>query len=141
MNNVRRIGQVAVAMALAAGFTGFAHAQAQTTLPSFTTAQAERGEVAYRPNCQDCHGEALDNGEFGGPPLKGGYFRNRWGSANVAVLFGYLNKTMPPDRPGQLSPQTYVDILAFILRHNGYAPGDKELPLDPEAQQTMSLTR
>jgi hypothetical protein len=33
-------------------------------------------------------GSSLDNGEFGGPPLKGGYFRTRWGQGSVAALYG-----------------------------------------------------
>jgi mono/diheme cytochrome c family protein len=118
-----------------------ASAQERPTAPAFTAAQAERGQASYRQGCQDCHGDALDNGEFGGPPLKGGYFRNRWGSGTVAVLYGYVSLTMPPDRPGQLSPQTYADLVAFILRGNGYAPGDKELTPDQNAQQGMTLQR
>jgi mono/diheme cytochrome c family protein len=116
-------------------------AQERPAPPAFTTAQAERGQASYRQGCQDCHGSSLDNGEFGGPPLKGGYFRTRWGSGTVAVLYGYVSLTMPPDRPGQLSPQTYADLVAFILSGNGYAAGDKELTPDQNAQQGMSLQR
>ena len=116
-------------------------AQERPATPAFTAAQAERGQTTYRLSCQDCHGSSLDNGEFGGPPLKGGYFRTRWGSGNVAVLYGYVSLTMPPDRPGQLSPQTYADLVAYILSNNGYAAGDKELPPDQNAQQGMSLQR
>ena len=114
---------------------------AQEQPVTFTAAQAERGQSAYRNNCQDCHGSSLDNGEFGGPPLKGGYFRGRWGSGNASVLFGMLSGAMPPDRPGQLSPQTYADLMAFILSRNGYPAGDKEFPTDPGAQQQMTLKR
>lgn len=116
-------------------------AQERPATPAFTAAQAERGQASYRQSCQDCHGSSLDNGGFGGPPLKGGYFRTRWGSGNVAVLYGYVSLTMPPDRPGQLSPQTYADLVAFILSNNGYAAGDKELSPDQNAQQSMSLQR
>jgi mono/diheme cytochrome c family protein len=114
---------------------------AQEQPVTFTAAQAERGQSAYRNNCQDCHGSSLDNGEFGGPPLKGGYFRGRWGTGNASVLFGMLSAAMPPDRPGQLSPQTYADLMAFILSHNGYPAGDKEFPADASAQQQMTLKR
>jgi mono/diheme cytochrome c family protein len=107
--------------------------------PTFTAEQAERGEATYQRNCQDCHGTTLDNGEFGGAPLKGSYFRRHWGSGSVAALYGKTRTTMPPDRPGQLSDQTYADLTAFLLSRNGYAAGDKELPADLAAQQTMSL--
>jgi mono/diheme cytochrome c family protein len=117
-------------------------AQGDQQIPvSFTAAQADQGQAAYRQNCQDCHGTTLDNGEFGGPPLKGGYFVGHWGTANVAALYGYLSTAMPPDRPGQLSPPTYANLTAFILSNNGYAAGEKELPLDPDAQQKMTLKR
>jgi mono/diheme cytochrome c family protein len=115
-------------------------APAPTAL-TFTAEQAERGEAAYARNCQDCHGTTLDNGEFGGAPLNGSYFRRHWGGGSVAALYSKTRKTMPPDRPGQLSDQTYLDLTAFLLSKNGYAAGDKELPADLETQQKMSLKK
>lgn len=109
--------------------------------PSFTKAQAERGEAAYQHNCLDCHGSTLDNGEFGGPPLKGTSFAKHWDAANVAALAGFMKAKMPPDRPGQLTDETYADLIAYILGENGFKPGDKELPADPNAQQAMSLKK
>jgi mono/diheme cytochrome c family protein len=113
-------------------------APAPTAL-TFTAEQAERGEAAYARNCQDCHGTTLDNGEFGGAPLNGSYFRRHWGGGSVAALYSKTRTTMPPDRPGQLTDQTYLDLTAFLLSKNGYAAGDKELPADLETQQKMSL--
>jgi mono/diheme cytochrome c family protein len=111
------------------------------TGPAFTQAQAERGEAAYDHSCLDCHGSTLDNGEFGGPPLKGASFARHWDAANVAALFGFMKAKMPPDRPGQLNDETYADLIAYILGENGFKPGDKELPADANAQQAMSLKR
>ena len=115
--------------------------KAAQTPPSFTKEQAERGEAAYDHNCLDCHGSTLDNGEFGGPPLKGGSFSRHWDAANVAALFGFMKAKMPPDRPGQLTDETYADLIAYILGENGYKPGDKEMPTDVNAQQAMSLKK
>jgi mono/diheme cytochrome c family protein len=109
--------------------------------PAFTDEQVGRGKAIYQKNCQDCHGTTLDNGEFGGPPLKGGYFRNHWGAGSVADLTGYAKALMPPDRPGRLSEQTYTDLVAFLLSSNGYEPGGTELPSDTAAQQKMSLKK
>jgi mono/diheme cytochrome c family protein len=109
--------------------------------PSFTAEQVERGRTAYNQNCQECHGSTLDNGEFGGPPLKGTYFRNHWGAGSVADLSGYAKALMPPDRPGRLSDQTYTDVVAFLLSNNGYAPNGRELSTDAAAQQKMSLKK
>src|SRR5947207_11872463 len=143
MQSGKAFGSIGV-LAIVAMVVGAAPLRAQDpqqTGPTFTAEQAERGQAAYRQSCQDCHGTSLDNGEFGGPPLKGGYFRTRWGNGSVAVLYGYVSLAMPPDRPGQLSPQTYADLVAFLLSNNGYPPGDKELPTDPSAQQNLSLKR
>src|SRR6266404_4274780 len=135
---IKRLGRM---IAISVVVAGPAAVSAQDQPVALTAAQAERGQAAYRQSCQDCHGSTLDNGEFGGPPLKGGYFRGRWGAGNASVLFGMLSGVMPPDRPGQLSPQTYADLMAFILSRNGYPAGDKEFPIDPGAQQQMTLKR
>ncbi len=108
---------------------------------SFTDQQVAQGKTAYQHNCMDCHGSALDNGEFGGAPLRGAYFRNRWGSGSVANLYAYTKNKMPPDRPGVLSDKVYADLVAYLLQANGYEPGGRELPSDPQAQQAMSLKR
>jgi mono/diheme cytochrome c family protein len=109
--------------------------------PAFTEEQVQRGKSIYQKNCQDCHGSTLDNGEFGGPPLKGSYFRQHWGSGDVSGLFGYMNALMPPDRPGQLSPESYVDLTAFLLSNNGYAAGTEELTADEGAQRKMTMKK
>jgi mono/diheme cytochrome c family protein len=116
-------------------------AAAQTPPVSFTQEQADRGQDVYQRNCQDCHGANLDDGEFGGAPLKGSYFVQHWGAGNAASLVGFMKLQMPPDRPGRLSPQTYADVAAYILSRNGYAAGASELPIDDEGQQAMSLKK
>ena len=116
-------------------------AGAQQRPPAFTEEQVARGKSIYQKNCQDCHGSTLDNGEFGGAPLKGSYFRQHWGSGDVSGLFGYMNTLMPPDRPGQLSEQSYVDLTAFLLSNNGYTAGAEELTADPDAQRKMTMKK
>jgi len=108
---------------------------------TFTAEQVTEGKTTYEHNCQDCHGSSLDNGEFGGPPLRGARFLQRWDSGSVASLYTYTKTKMPPDRPGGLSDKVYADLVAFILRSNGYPSGEKELPTDPKAQEPMSLKR
>jgi mono/diheme cytochrome c family protein len=108
---------------------------------TYTEAQAERGKAAYVQNCIDCHGAELNDGEFGGAPLVGSYFDEHWGGLTADALFGYLSSAMPPDRPGRLSPQTYADITAFILKRNGVDAGSQELPTDLEALATMEIVQ
>lgn len=119
-----------------------AAANVAATIPvSFTEQQVAQGKAAYEHNCMDCHGSTMDNGEFGGAPLRGVYFRNRWGNGSVANLYGYTKSKMPPDRPGVLSEKVYADVVAYILQRNGYEAGGRELPADATAQQSMSLRR
>jgi S-disulfanyl-L-cysteine oxidoreductase SoxD len=140
----RRIGPAALTLAALAIAAVPLYAAAQGSgqrPPAFTEGQVERGRAVYLKNCQDCHGSTLDNGEFGGAPLKGSYFRQHWGAGDVSALFGYVNTLMPPDRPGQLSEQSYVDITAFLLSSNGYAAGSEELTSDQDAQRKMTMKR
>src|SRR5258708_30027935 len=109
--------------------------------PAFTQGQVERGKSIYQRNCQDCHGSTLDNGEFGGAPLKGSYFRQHWGSGDVSALFGYVNTLMPPDLPGPLSPHSYVALTAFLLSNNGYAAGPPGLTPPEDAQRKMTMKK
>src|SRR5215467_12886065 len=74
-------------------------------------------------------------------PAQGFVFRQHWGSGDVSALFGYVNALMPADRPGQLSPQSYADLTAFLLSNNGYAPGAEELTPDQDAQRKMTLKK
>jgi mono/diheme cytochrome c family protein len=114
---------------------------AQTSTLSYTIQQAERGQASYEHSCQACHGSSLDNGDFGGAPLRGSWFHTHWGSTDVGALFSYVKSAMPPDNPGGLNDTTFADILAFILRGNGYPPGPQELPADVSALRQMQLRR
>jgi mono/diheme cytochrome c family protein len=125
-----------------------AHAQTASPAPAaksgpafFMAAQASDGEAKYEHSCRACHGDHLDDGDFGGVPLRGSYFRSHWGSGDVAALFGFMKSQMPPDDPGGLNDESYADILAYILQVNNYPAGATQLPVDPAAQARLSLAR
>jgi mono/diheme cytochrome c family protein len=108
---------------------------------SFTADQVTSGSDIYSDRCVQCHGDKLDNGEFGGAPLNGKYFKQHWAGGSVAALIGYMKAKMPPDRPGSLTDKNYADLAAFLLDNNDYPKGDKELPPDTASQQKLSLQR
>jgi mono/diheme cytochrome c family protein len=121
---------------------GGAPATAGGTAPvSFTADQVGRGSDIYADRCVQCHGDTLDNGEFGGAPLNGKYFKQHWGGGSVAALVAYMKAKMPPDRPGSLTDQSYADLASFLLDNNDYPKGDKELPPDTASQQKLNLQR
>jgi mono/diheme cytochrome c family protein len=137
----------AAVYALRSGAAGGAPATATAsgaggTAPvSFTADQVTRGSDIYAERCVQCHGDTLDNGEFGGAPLNGKYFKQHWGGGSVAALVAFMKAKMPPDRPGSLTDQSYAELAAFLLDANDYPKGDKELPPDTASQQAMSLKR
>jgi len=99
---------------------------------AFTEEQAINGQTLYYDHCLQCHGEAM-NGVDQAPPLAGPQFASNWSGETLMSLVERMN-TMPPDRPGVLSRQQAVDLLAFILWFN-------ELPLGttPMASDRDSL--
>jgi alcohol dehydrogenase (cytochrome c) len=97
--------------------------QQPSTAGPFTAEQANAGRAAYETNCAGCHGADL----MGYPPLAGPAFVGSWGTRNTRDLFGLIQTTMPTDRPGSLSADTYVNIVAFILQSNGRTPGTQPM--------------
>jgi cytochrome c553 len=102
----------------------------------YTTAQAERGRESYQQACVSCHRDDL-RGDNTAPSLVGESFLFLWGDMEVGELSARIQKVMPPERPGSLSPQTYTDIVAFILQKNEFPAGERELPVEPGAGQIL----
>ncbi len=89
----------------------------------FTEAQAIEGGDRYETNCVRCH-EGIDPD---GPTLRGRSFINRWRESNLDTLYTHISSRMPADGAGQLSDESYIQILAYILGSNGYPAGAEEL--------------
>src|SRR5262249_32691483 len=62
----------------------------------------------------------------------GGRFMEKWGRGNhnVDELYYITRTTMPYGAGGTLSNQQYIDIIAYILKVNGYRAGAGELATD-----------
>jgi mono/diheme cytochrome c family protein len=106
----------------------------------FTEEQAERGRVVYEAHCSECHGEGLGGGEMA-PGLTGVAFRFRWRGLKVADIYDSIQSTMPPEEPGTLGDQAYVDVVAFLLGANGYPTGGRELAADPSVLDGVAVER
>jgi mono/diheme cytochrome c family protein len=112
-----------------------------TAPASFTQAQFNRGAASYARNCVTCHGPNLNDGEFGGAPLTGNAFKAKYFGTTVDALYGFMSSAMPPGRAGQLTPQEYADLTAYIIGRNGVQPGSTELPSNIDALAKLSLPK
>ncbi len=105
----------------------------------YTEEQAARGEAVYAAECQLCHLRNLQ-GDGVASGLVDRAFTVRWNGRHVGELYGITRSTMPQGAPAILSPQEYVDVIAFLLRANGYPVGDEELIADRAALERVMIT-
>ena len=92
----------------------------------FTAAQADAGRAAYQASCASCHNPDL-SGSGNAAPLAGSLFMGSWGNRGPADLINFMQGAMPPNNPGSLTGEAYIDITAFILQYNGARPGNQPL--------------
>ena len=105
-------------------------AQGRTVLDGvYTTAQATRGEEAYKANCVNCHGTELRGGGGGAAPtLRSDVFLDRWREDSLSALYDKMKTTMPRNNQrNTLGDPTYTAILAFLLQVNEFPTGSQEL--------------
>ena len=101
---------------------------AQDRLPGiFSDVQAARGGELYQQYCAACHGARLEGNSAA--PLTGATFRARWedGQHTLDDLFYIVRSLMPNNAPGSLSRAQYADVVAYVLKANGYPAGETEL--------------
>jgi cytochrome c5 len=91
----------------------------------YTDAQAARGATTYDTECSGCHNPDLAGGTA--PALKETRFARDFAGKDLSALYSKIFKTMPRNDPGSLQEADAVDIVAHILKENGFAPGTAEL--------------
>jgi len=94
----------------------------------YTDAQAARGAAAYDESCAACHRADLGGGT--GPALKEQRFARQFGDKDLRTLFSRVATTMPRNAPGSLGDSTSLDIVAHLLKENGFPAGPQELAAD-----------
>ncbi len=96
----------------------------------YTEAQANRGATAFGPSCSGCHTLAAE----GKAPLVGDPFWKSFQQKSVGDLLAYVSANMPNGAPGSLNESTYLDIVALMLKSNGFPAGNIELRRDNIAE-------
>jgi len=96
---------------------------------AYTEAQAARGTTAFGQSCSGCHTLAAE----GRSPLVGEPFWRSFAQKTVRDLLEFVSTSMPNGAPGSLSESAYSDIVAVMLKSNGFPAGNAEL-----ARQTVA---
>ena len=120
------LGVVAVVLLAPCCGRGLA-AGSGTEMHVYTDEQAARGERVYERYCTSCHGGRLQGNPAA--PLAGEAFLSRWadGQHTLDDLLYIIRTLMPYNAPASLTRQQYADVLAYVLKANGYPPGEAEL--------------
>ena len=92
----------------------------------YTEAQAARGMMAFGQSCAGCHALAAQ----GKAPLVGDPFWKSFAQKSVGDLLEFVSTYMPNGNPGSLDEPTYRDIVALMLKSNGFPAGAAELGPD-----------
>jgi glucose dehydrogenase len=91
----------------------------------YTAAQAKSGEGVYHAKCALCHGDNLTGGANESPALKGDQFISHWQGKPVRALYSRIITTMPLTDPGSLNEKDVLELVAYILKGNGYPVGKR----------------
>ena len=121
----------------------------------YTEAQATRGEKLFGDHCGSCHfaepdpaKAALETAGFViareklSSNLGGGYIVNKTNNGRrifTTVYYLFRELEAMPAEPDSISPQVRTDILAYLLRQNGFPAAQAELRFDLAAMKLMPL--
>ena len=94
----------------------------------YTEEQAARGAAVYDTECSGCHRGDLGGGT--GPPLKEQRFARIFAGKDLKTLFTKIATTMPRNAPASLGDNVYLDVVAHVLKENGFPAGPQELAAD-----------
>jgi mono/diheme cytochrome c family protein len=94
----------------------------------YTDAQAARGATVYDAACAGCHRTDLGGGT--GPALRDERFAREFAGKDLKTLFTKTATTMPRGAPGSLGDNVYLDVVAHLLKENGFPSGVRELTAD-----------
>jgi len=97
---------------------------------TFSDVQADRGRDIFRAQCTECHYSS----EF-----SDSQFQFKWSRRTAGSLYQLIHTQMPETAPGSLAPQEAADIVAYILRMNGFEPGSADLAPDRAVLDAISL--
>ncbi|MDD2704279.1 MAG: cytochrome c [Acidocella sp.] len=114
-----------------------ASAGAATPPALYTDAQATAGSTVFSDNCAMCHGADLTGAA--GPALIGQAFAAPGSNYTVGAIFSEIAEQMPAGQPGSLSQTQYEQVMAYILKENGFPSGSTALNYKASLASTVPL--
>ncbi len=103
---------------------------AQTTTPhrtvwdgAYAEAQAASGLTTFGQHCSGCHALTAE----GKSPLVADAFWKSFSQKTVGDLLEFVSTSMPNGTPGSLSESEYDNIVALMLKSNGFPAGKTDL--------------
>ena len=122
----------AVAAVCGVGVAVGAHETGKTVADGvYSEEQATRGAAAYDASCSGCH--RADLGGANGPSLITDRFARTFADKDLKVLYTKIATTMPRNAAASLGDNVYLDIVAHVLRENGFPAGAAELTTETVA--------
>jgi mono/diheme cytochrome c family protein len=95
----------------------------------YSETQAARGAAVYDGTCSGCHRPDLGGGP-NGPSLRDERFARVFAGKDLKTFFTKIATTMPRNAAASLSENVYLDVVAHLLKENGFPAGSKELTTD-----------
>jgi mono/diheme cytochrome c family protein len=89
----------------------------------YTDAQAERATATFSQNCSRCHTLTAE----GTRPLSGDKFWEGYTQKTVGDLLTFVSTNMPNGSGGSLPAASYNELVALILKSNGFPAGTTEV--------------
>src|SRR4029079_1306875 len=103
--------------------------------------QADRGAQTIEDyGCRNCHGGQLEGGLDEQPQLVGEAFVKGWSGRKLDDLAEKIT-TMPADQDEayHVKAAAASDVVAYLLRTNGYPAGSADLPADPKVLKLIQI--
>lgn len=124
------IAVAAVALATAAGLS--AQDAKSVRAGVYSAAQADRGLALYNTKCASCHAPNRFTDDL---------FYTSFADKPLWEMFDVISDTMPEDKPGSMKPDEYVDIMAYLLKLNGFPAGANDLPTGKDALSAITMEK
>jgi|TARA_B110000444_G_C18763103_1_gene558599 cytochrome c len=134
---IKILTSIAVALSLSA--VSYAQDSSLIWDGVYSIDQASRGETVYKETCVSCHGQDL-GGNSNSPGLVGMGFMFLWEGKTLGEFFEKIRSDMPTDRPGQLTQQNYLDVLAYILLQNNFPSRTEELSSNKDILKEITIS-